>query len=580
MSEVAAVERKKPLSAPADDLLLFGSHPYLDRLPLARRLRALAAPLAIAQWINCFAPYLKAKQELDLIVVSSAENLEFEDAGVWYQLLPDLLDCNATIDVTVLPALESLGWMKLGRKTRFSRSRPPREDFLFPGLRPAKFVQTTLHELLAREPHRAVDLVVLLDADLADTNRRLLSTGGIEASLARGAVVAVSSNELHSFEKQQWLLTQYGFGVTDAVDQAGFVELGIAEDDDIEIPRWSDVLWQIYEAPATAPRPGDPEAMKRLDNFELYQLAIEKSTAERSPRAHLGQVGYQIKVDEEIRDVVGLPSGLFVDMTSGALMYADPEDPDFLDVYKNAGGFVVPRNVLARYPDSESLQFERALWATETAQLIENTLSPRTPAVVLDSYEEDGDEEVVDVLRAIRNGLKTEASDSVAIRRPTPGAEALFRTLAKGQWGAAINMLLENSSLVNAVNEHGETPAFFFLHKDRTDFQKLRRLGANISHKNNLGYSLIHRIAQAGSASAARFCLMSGVDVDLTCPNGLTPAILAAINENFPVLETLLLHGASLKKKTELGFSLFDIAGALKMPESLAHLFQHRLNPN
>lgn len=547
-----------------------------DSLSRARQQRVQAAPRAIADWIDHFAPNLKDQPTLDIVVVASAENLEIEDGGVWYHLIPKFLERIMTVNVTILPALESLGWMRLGRKTRYSRTRSPREISAI-GARAAEFVQASLPEFLERNPEKPIDLVVLMDAELDDLNRRLLGTGGIEAALARGACIAVGSNELQSYEKQQWLLGQYGYGVSAPVCEVGTLRLEHLCLPDYEV-RWSDVLWKIESAPFDGPWPHDPAAMKRLDNFELYLLAAEKGLGKRVHRAYLGQPNFALEYDDGEHILVGLPSGILVDMVDGALMYADENEG--VDDLENAAGFTVPAHVRAQYPDESAPAFERALWSAETARLIDKVLRAATDPEPHFVHDGDTPDEVFDALRPVQNVTSSDSAGPFALGRPTPGGEALFRALSKGQWGAAINMILEDPHLVNAVNEYGETPAFLIRHKDRTDYQKLKRLGANLSHKDNLGFSLIHRIAQAGSRDAALFCLMSGVDVNLTGPDGWTPALLALANGNFEVLEILLLQGADVSKRTELGYSLRDLGEGLNMPDRLKDLLRHRATPN
>lgn len=538
----------------------------------ARQLRAQAAPRAIAAWIEQFAPQLKNKPVLNVVVVASAENLEVEDGGIWYPLVPFFLERIQTVNVTILPSRESLGWIRLGRQTRYSRASMPRESIM-PGARPAEFVLATLPEFLDRNPRRPVDLVVILDADLDDSNRWLLSSGGIEAALARGAVVALGANELHAYDKQRWLLGRYGFDATEPLCDTGCLRLDDRSLEDYEV-HWADVLWQIDAPPASAPLELNPREMERLDNFEFCIFAAQKR-GDPIVRPHLGQLVCEVGEDGNAHDGVGLPSGLLLDIVDGTIWYHTPKGPKLLEDLK---GYSVPADILARYPDDLSPAFERALWSAETDSVIHALKNAEIDGTHRDALSCDAPDEIVTALLPFYRITGTDTGSSYALGRPTPGCEPLFRALSKGQWGAALNMILEDPFLVDAVNEYGETPAFFIRHKNTTEYQKLKRLGANLFHKDNSGYSLIHRIAQAGTAEAARFCLVNKVDVDLVGPEGWTPAAIATLNGNVRVLKELLEWGADIGRMSVQGVRVEDLAR--KLPEEHRDLIRNRIAPN
>lgn len=412
-----------------------GMFGFLGRVPDAHARRALKAPLALARWIEDFAPGLKTRTEIRVVLVASADAYETVDSGRWFQVVPAILDrAGMIVHITVIPSLTDLGLLRLGMERKIWRTGGGVGDVPAP----ARFLPVSLREL-AIQSDRPVDLVLLLDADLSETNRRQLSAGGLAAAHATGALIGASSRDLVALEKEEWVLARYGFRVprvTITHDRA------FDQVDDC-VGEWSDVLWQIAAVPGWSAAPSDRD-FRRLDNYEMYLSTL----AYRPTHALLGNVTCVIATDDGEHDVVGLPSGLAVDVVTGQLLIEDCEDPEFpveprqvlyLSV-EHTCGYVVPRELLQRYPSDSAMPFDRGLWAVEVAQAVDAALTPEPrPA-------------------GLKRSPDIECPAPQATR--TDASEALFRSLRKRQWGAAINILLENPALLGSVDEDGISAAF------------------------------------------------------------------------------------------------------------------------
>ena len=496
---------------------------FLATLPPQRALRGLKLPVTLAKWISEFSPQLGKRDKLRVALIAGKGGLETMDGGRWLQIVPILLGRpNMRIEAVVLPSLTERRLLRLDRGRRLWRDGARHRELN--GFPAARFVGLSLDELLREEPEAQFDLITLFDADLGVADRPLLSTHGLWTAHARGARIASSSRNRVAFEKHEWVLSNYGL----ASPRVAITHARADQEAHWRAGHWSDVLWQI-EPGGRGPIQPDSKALARLDSYEIYvaNLAREvKAYPMAFPTwAYFGQELMRISTPRGTDRIIGLPSGLVVSLTNGNLSLMDPDDPDKLIdldvVYERAIGFKVPRAALADYPCDRAMSFERALWSVAVTEMIDRVLNPNVGAP--QEYDDT-------LFSSTGASARTEA---------TPGSAALFRALEKEQWSAAVNMVLERPELVHAVNEQGETPAFFLVGA-LPQLKLLRHLGANLGHVSNDGHALIHRVAERGSAEAALYLLRGGADADAAGPGGVRPALIAKQCENFQVLRVLL----------------------------------------
>ncbi|WP_429482339.1 ankyrin repeat domain-containing protein [Paraburkholderia youngii] len=489
-------------------------------------------PVTLAKWISEFSPQLLKRDHLRVVLIAGKGGLETMDGGRWLQIVPILLGCpNMRVEAVILPSLTERRLIRLNRGRRLWRVNAWHRELN--GFAAARFVGLSLDELLDAEPESQFDLITLFDADLGGADRPLLSTNGLWAASERGARIAASSRDRVAFEKHEWVLSNYSL-------RAPRVVITHARADHEAQGRgghWSDVLWQIQPV-GTGPIQPDPRALARLDCYEIYLANLAREVEAYPTWAYFGQELMRITTQRRTETIVGLPSGLVVNLSTGNLALMDPWDPDKLVdldvVYSRAIGFKIPRAALADYPNELAMSFERALWSVSVAEMVDRVLNP----YVAEPQQYAGTPSFYSAV----------ASEPTAA---TPGSAALFRALEKEQWSAAVNMVLERPELVHAVNEQGETPAFFLVGA-LPQLKLLRHLGADFGHVSNNGHALIHRVAERGSAEAAQYLLRGGADVDAAGPGGVRPALIAKQCENFQVLR-VLLDGLPLEIDVELG---------------------------
>ena len=165
------------------------------------------------------------------------------------------------------------------------------------------------------------------------------------------------------------------------------------------------------------------------------------------------------------------------------------------------------------------------------------------------------------------------------------GCEEIVRLLlavdahvqAKDTWGesalhvAAINghqqvtrLLLEYEHDVDhsAADNEGVTPLMkAVIHNELIIARLLRDRGAYVDKQDNQGYSALHYAADTGQAELVELLLRSNVDMELTTfEHGYTPLMCAALLNNKPMVELLLLYGASIDAKDKNNMTALEHA--------------------
>lgn len=493
---------------------------FLATLPHPRAERGVKLPIALAKWISEFAPSLAKRDHLRIVLIAGKGGLETMDGGRWLQIVPFLLGRpQLRVEAVILPSLTERRLLRLNRGRRLWHGAGRHRGLS--GFAAARFVGFSLDELLIAEPETQFDLITLFDADLGVADRPLLSSNGIWNAAARGARIATSSRDRVIFEKHEWVISNYGLRAPRVL----IAHTRADQQSDGRGGSWSDVLWQIEPA-GCGPQHPATDALARLDRYEIYLKHLGREVEAYPTWSYFGQELMRLNTPRGTHRVVGLPSGLVVNLTTGAIGLLDPWDNDKLVpldvVYGRAIGFSVPRAALSDYPDDLSMSFTRALWSADVAQMIDRALNPL--------MDPEGD---------FSDDAFFSSAAPAEVTQATPGSGALFRALEKEQWSAALNMVLERPELVHAVNEFGETPAFFLIGA-LPQLKLLRHLGADLRHVANNGHELIHRVAERGSAEAALYLLKGGADADAIGPDGMRPALIAKQCENFKVLKVLL----------------------------------------
>jgi uncharacterized protein len=84
---------------------------------------------------------------------------------------------------------------------------------------------------------------------------------------------------------------------------------------------------------------------------------------------------------------------------------------------------------------------------------------------------------------------------------------------------------------------------------------------------NRTGWTPLHYAATAGNLEITQFLLNQGAMVNARSPNETTPLMMAVFNGNEQVIKVLLDKGADLKMRNDQGYTAIDVATAYNKEE-------------
>jgi uncharacterized protein len=79
---------------------------------------------------------------------------------------------------------------------------------------------------------------------------------------------------------------------------------------------------------------------------------------------------------------------------------------------------------------------------------------------------------------------------------------------------------------------------------------------------NRTGWTPLHYAATAGNVEITQFLLNQGAMINARSPNNTTPLMMAVFNGNEEVIKLLLDKGADLKMRNDQGYTAIDVAAA------------------
>jgi len=326
--------------------------------------------VTLALWIRAFMPEL-AERERVHIVIAGAEQLDGLQQGIWYRLVPFLLDRPAMkLQVTLLY-----------EKAEAYRAPPPQFDALREGTSfdLADEVTASLGAWLASQSV-APDLIMLFQPGfeyaIGDDGVRpysWLEEGELAAALQRNIPVGVTAYEQSEFEQERWLLSTYGVVPEAKTVQNPFMTEPSPHQFEAPPMGWGSFLWKIDPASSFAVPPadhpillGNSKATGQLRTsasgeypIDLWNLGRMKAMKSRGSGAH--------------RDVLVLANGLAIDPQDGEVMATVKNE-----LWKVRPLLKVDATLMSRYPRSPAFPYELTVWGAETlhqvTRLIEDHL--------------------------------------------------------------------------------------------------------------------------------------------------------------------------------------------------------------
>ena len=181
-----------------------------------------------------------------------------------------------------------------------------------------------------------------------------------------------------------------------------------------------------------------------------------------------------------------------------------------------------------------------------------------------------------DVERAIRvdnaNALRAALRRGADPNGRDEAGEPLIVSAAKAQAWSCVRALAETDGVdLDAVNREGVNALMFAsLHGE---LELARLLVSRRAQLNKAGWTPLHYAAVNGHLDVVRFLVERGARLDAASPNGTTPLMMAARQQQVNAAELLLELGADPTPRNEAGFDAAAYArgsGNTKLADRLA----------
>ena len=377
-------------------LASFPEMAFLRRWTAAPALLAVLAPaVALAQWIDEFAPQMKEEGDLHVVIAGAAMH-DGVDQGIWYQVVPFLLDRpSMNLKVTLLYAATeeyptSQSHEKLRRDAR--------------ALDMATEQTVTLGQWM-KQGHPDPDLIMLFHPGFENAWPRSpakkpqyswLKASELPVAIERGIPIGVSAFEPVEFEYERMLLSAYGIHAAAKTVQSQFVIQSFPHFSYGPPSGWGGLLWQIDPASAfTQPAADHPVLTRLRDSDAIVGQWFDKGTI--PDLWAIGRVRTIFRDDiATLVDVTELAHGLAVD-DKGLVMLLQAEHTDIPGLYEQMSYAspldppqILDAQLLAAYPSDAAFHYERTIWGMEAHKQVMESLAARDPKS--GSSRTDGDE--------------------------------------------------------------------------------------------------------------------------------------------------------------------------------------------
>jgi hypothetical protein len=508
----------------------------------------LQAPVAVAWWIDTFAPELADRERLDIGIVCAPGGPAFTDDGRPYQLVPLLLE---------RPKLEVFVTLIVGQPG--SAPVPPVAHDLstislraHPGVRsaPATIFSGTLEEWRRRRSSPAPDLCLLFHPAFDESPefwqglRPLLAAGVRVGSFGRGAA---------KLARDAWLLRAYGY---DVIPDGVANPWAARRPESLGHGAWAASGWELRPAAL-------PPARLRVDRARLArahdaQQFIAHEFQVWNPHDFIGRAQTaEGDTSEKPERFVGLPDHYALSLATGEVWAIEADR-----MIPAPGRIRLPQNVLATYPDGSADGFEQFLWAIETYV---HEYRPREAAETHSAYNaEVAGLQVAAALNGHASAAEIEAMTEFYIGGSpltpvSPGSEPLFAALRKRNWEKAAALIDADPALARAEDVDGRTPLFHAMAARNHELaRRWLEAGADPNHLDHEGFAVVHDVAKRAQVEPLELLQRYGADLDLATGMGFTPAMIALRYGCWPVLAYLLAQHVDLRKTALPGASVAE----------------------
>ena len=329
---------------------------------------ALAPVAAISLWIDEYAPTLKEKSALDIVIAGAAHGMDTLDEGRWYQFLPLFLgraDMKVTVDLvgkgldSNVPEVFSGNAFPLKPKTSTMAAKVTHLEA------PRRFPCTLGEYMTARDNRPAPDLVFIFHPGFILNSNSWIADGDLRSVLALGTPVGLASYGEEEHMQEVWVLAAHGYKADPKVTQNRFA----ANLHKQVLPSaFAHTLWKLDNVLPATDAPLSEENLNKVKAFDAWMYeSMQKGVVLPFLKAFGGMT------KTKHGDFIILPNMKLVDKTSGKVC-----EPSNAEKFNELGVTLDPV-LLAAYPDHSPFDFDRAYWSINVASWIEQALAAQMP---------------------------------------------------------------------------------------------------------------------------------------------------------------------------------------------------------
>lgn len=324
---------------------------------------ALAPVAAISLWIDEYAPTLKDKAALDIVIAGAAHGMDTIDEGRWYRFLPLFLgrpDMKLTVDLvgkgldSNVPEVFSGSAFPLEPKKSAMAAKVANLEA------PQRFPMTLGEYMASRASRPAPDLVFIFHPGFIINSNSWIVDGDLRSVLALGAPIGLASYGEEEHMQEIWLLATHGYKANPKVTRNRFA----ANLHKQVLPSaFAHTLWKLDNALPEADAPVSEDNLNKIKAFDSWMYeATQKGVMLPFLKAFGGTT------ETKHGNFIILPNLKLIDKTTGQVY--EPSNAERFSPL----GVTIEHALLNAYPEHSPFDFDRAYWAIDVAALVEQML--------------------------------------------------------------------------------------------------------------------------------------------------------------------------------------------------------------
>ena len=324
---------------------------------------ALAPVAAISLWIDEYAPQLKEKNRLDIVIAGAAHGMDTLDEGRWYRFLPLFLgkpDMQVSVDLVGKGLDATVPEVFSGSAFPLEPKKSAMAAKVAQLVAPQRFPCTLAEYMTSRADRPAPDLVFIFHPGFIINSNSWIAAGDLRSVLALGTPVGLASYGEEEHMQEIWVLAAHGYKADPKVTTNRFA----ANLHKQVLPSaFAHTLWKLDNALPASDKSISDENLNKVKAFDQWMgEAMQKGVVLPFLKAFGGMT--QTKHGEFII----LPNLKLLDKASGKVY-----EPSSAEKFNDTGLTLEPA-LREAYPEQSAFDFDRAYWSIQAASWVDQTL--------------------------------------------------------------------------------------------------------------------------------------------------------------------------------------------------------------